>query len=293
MSAPAPCRPARRDASSPAPAGEAEPAPQRDEACRAAPGRGVQMHVDTPDASAMISAMACYGGIDLGGTKIQAVDRRRAAPGARLGASADADERRTGRRGRRDGGRAARRRERRGGRSGDARGGRRRLARHDRGRHRDERAQPARLGRQLPAGPDARTGARLSGEARQRRAGGHRRRVQARRGQAVRVAARRVLGYRRRRRPGRRRAPMDRAWRGRRDRPHRRRARRRAVHVWAPRLHGGLCRALGDGSARRQADREGQGDRPVQADEGAQALAPDEWHLGARARSRATSSPST
>ena len=36
----------------------------------------------------------------------------------------------------------------------------------------------------------------------------------------------------------------------RRDRPHRRRARRRALHVRAARLHGGLRRARGDGSAR-------------------------------------------
>ena len=63
-----------------------------------------------------------------------------------------------------------------------------------------QRAQPARLGGQLPAGGRAAARARRAGGDRQRRQRRHRRGVRARRGARVRVAARRLLGHRRRRR---------------------------------------------------------------------------------------------
>ncbi len=61
----------------------------------------------------------------------------------------------------------------------------------------------------------------------------------------------------------------------------------RALHLRAARLHGGVCGAGGDGSARRKRMVEkGHAHGPVQADAGARAHAPDEWHLGAGARAR-------
>ena len=59
--------------------------------------------------------------------------------------------------------------------------------------------------------------------------------------------------------------PWMRPRRRRRDRAHGRQDRRRALHLWAARLHGGLRRARGDGAARAQARREGREHRPVQA----------------------------
>ena len=88
------------------------------------------------------------------------------------------------------------------------------------------------------------------GGARQRRAGRHRRRVPARRGPALQLAARRLLGNRRGRRAHPRRRGVDGTRRRRRDRPHGRRAERRALHVRQAGLHGGLRRARRDGRAR-------------------------------------------
>ncbi len=152
-----------------------------------------------------------------------------------------------------------------------------------------QRPQPARLGRHVPARGGARESARLGGIAtgRQRRAGRHRRRVQAGRRATLRLAARCLLGDRCWWRTDSRRQAVGRARGGRGDRAHGGRDRRRALHVWAARLHGGLRGARGDGSARARAPRRrGRQDRPVQADEGARAHAPDERYLGAGARAR-------
>ncbi len=118
-------------------------------------------------------------------------------------------------------------------------------------------------------GGDAGQGARDRGVRRQRRPGRDAGRVQARRRQAVQVAARRLLGNRRRRRHRPRRQALARPWRGRGDRPHGDRERRPQVPVRPPRLHGGLCRAGVDGGPRAARAGEGTQDRPLQADEGA------------------------
>ena len=91
--------------------------------------------------------MATYGGIDLGGTKIQTVivdEDHKVLGSARRPTPTTGGP--GGRRGG-DGGGAARRRQGRRARARGARGRRGRLAGHDRGRQRDERPQPARLGR--------------------------------------------------------------------------------------------------------------------------------------------------
>ena len=68
------------------------------------------------------------------------------------------------------------------------------------------------------------------------------------------------------------------------------RDRRRALHLRAPRVRGGVRRPLGDGDTRAQAARAGQADRSVQADEGARAHPSDKRHLGAGPSSTRTSS---
>ena len=88
-------------------------------------------------------------------------------------------------------------------------------------------------------GPTLAERARDAGVRRQRRPGRDRRRVRARRRPAVQVAARRVLGDRRRRRPDPRRQAVARPRRRRRDRPHGRQAR-----------NGARARAAGAGAWR-------------------------------------------
>ena len=188
--------------------------------------------------------MARYGGIDLGGTKIQAVvvdeahevlgasraarPRRRAARPTSTLAMVGAHARR---------GRAGRRRARRAGR------GRRRLAR----RAVDDEAGTVTSARNLPdwegtypLAEKLEARARRADRALQRRQRRHRGRVRARRGEAVPLAARRVLGHGRRRRHRPRRRAVGGPRRRRRDRPHggqeRRRARARAAGsaAWRP-----------------------------------------------------------
>ena len=111
----------------------------------------------------------------------------------------------------------------------------------------DERTGAVANARNLPGwdgafalGTTLSDGARDAGLRRQRRPGRDQRRVQARRGQAVQVAARRLLGHRRRRRADPRRQAVARARRRRRDRPHGRQARRAraaragAAAAWRP-----------------------------------------------------------
>ena len=135
-------------------------------------------------------------------------------------------------------------------------------------------------------GADPGAGARHDGPGRQRRAGGDRRRVPPRRRQAVPLGARRLLGNRRRRRHRARRQAVARARRGRGDRSRRGAHRRAPLPVRPARVHGGLCRPRGDGGPRAQARRGRREDRPVQADGEARAHAADQRHLAARARAR-------
>ena len=111
-------------------------------------------------------------------------------------------------------------------------------------------------------------------------------RVPAGRGQAVQVGPRRLLGHRRRRRPRPERQGLDRPPRGRRDRPHGDQARRRPLPVRPPGLHGGLLRPARDGA---------RGPPPAQGRPQDQALrhharprphAAHERRLGARPRPR-------
>ena len=74
-------------------------------------------------------------------------------------------------------------------------------------------------------------------------------------GRLYELAAGRLLGNGRGRRADPRRQALDRARRRRGDRPHGRGDRRRALHLRAARLHGGLRRPRRDGSARAQAAR--------------------------------------
>ena len=105
-------------------------------------------------------------------------------------------------------------------------------------------------------------------------------------GQPYSLAARSLLGHGRRRRAGPRRQAVGRARRRRRDRPRRRRDRRRAMHVradaaaWRPTP---AARRWKRTRAKLRREK-GTQDRPVQADEGARTHAPDERHLGACAR---------
>ena len=211
--------------------------------------------------------MPLYGGIDLGGTKIQTVivdDDHKVLGSARhptptSGGPQDVAAEMVAR--------PARRGQGCGDRAGAAGWDRGRLAGDDRGRKRHQRAQPARLGRHVPAGGHAEGRARAGGRGRQRRAGRHRRGAEARRGPAVQLAAGRVLGNGGWRWADPRRQALDRTWGCRRDRAYGCGDRRRALHVRASGLHGGLCRARGDGNTRAQAARgEGTQDRPVQAD---------------------------
>ena len=135
--------------------------------------------------------MARYGGIDLGGTKIQAVvvdDDHEVLGSARhptptTGGPADVTLAmvESMREALTEGGR----------RGARARRVRRRLARRRRrgGRHRHERPQPARLGGHVPAGREARRRVRRAGRAVQRRQRRHPGGVRARRRQAVQVAS--------------------------------------------------------------------------------------------------------
>ena len=159
-----------------------------------------------------------------GGHQDRGDRRRRPPPSGRLLAPADPDQRDAGRcragDGRGDDGGGQRRRH----RSLAAVRRRGRIAGHGRRRHRNgvERAQPARLGWQLRARPDALGRARDAGPRRQRRPGCDRCRVSARCRPPVQVRDRGLLGDRRRRwnHPGRR-AVAGTRWR-RRDRPRRR-----------------------------------------------------------------------
>ncbi len=217
--------------------------------------------------SAMIRPMALYGGIDLGGTKIQAAildddhevlgASRRPTPTtggpadvaaeivrALREAGADCEDRAVG---------AGRRR--------------RRLARHDQRRQRCRRTQPSRAGK-APIRSRARS--RTPSAARCASATTFRLRPMPSSGSArarVRLAARRLLGHGCGRRADPRLDGLDRPGRGRRDRTHGRQGRRRALHVWAIRVRRGVRRPRGDGGARAQAARgEGTQDRPLQAD---------------------------
>src|SRR5207302_666286 len=58
------------------------------------------------------------------------------------------------------------------------------------------------------------------------------------------------------------------------------------LHVRSARLHGGLCRAGGDGTACAEAHAERPQDGPLQADGGAPADPPDERCVGTSARPR-------
>ena len=72
------------------------------------------------------------------------------------------------------------------------------------------------------------------------------------------LAARRLLGHRRRRRADPRRQALARPGRRRRDRAHGGGDRRRALHLRAARLHGGLRRARGDGEHARKLHEKGR-----------------------------------
>ena len=91
---------------------------------------------------------------------------------------------------------------------------------------------------------------RRAGADRQRRRRRHRGRVPPRRRQGVPVGARRLLGHRRRRRPGPERPALVGTRRGGRDRPRGRAAGRPALPVRAARLHGGVRGPRCDGGAR-------------------------------------------
>ena len=153
------------------------------------------------------------GGIDLGGTKIQAIvvdsgndvlgEARRPTPQE----GGPARRRRGDGRVHAGGGRRGGVRERR------AERGRGRLSRRDRveERHRLQRQEPARLVRELPARAAADRGAGNAGRGRQRRQRRHARRGRARRRPPPRLDARRLLGHRRRRRARPRRRGLARA----------------------------------------------------------------------------------
>ena len=152
--------------------------------------------------------------------------------------------------------------------------------------HGHERAQPPRLGGHLPARGEARGRARRARRALQRRQRRHPGRVRARRRQAVPLAPRRVLGHRRRRRDRARRRAVGGPRRRRRDRPHRRQERRAQVPVRPDRLHGGLRGPRRDGDAGAREGRRGREDGALRDHGGAGQAAALQRHLGARARAR-------
>ena len=135
-------------------------------------------------------------------------------------------------------------------------GHRPRLAGRDRrgGRHRRQREEPARLDGGARAGGGAARrsalGLDVAGPDRQRRRRRHQRRVRARRRQAARLAARRLLGDRRRRRADPRRPPVERPRQRRGDRPHGRRPGRPQVPV---RPHGCMEAYAGRGAMEARA----------------------------------------
>ena len=146
----------------------------------------------------------------------------------------------------------------------------------------------------LRAGPRAGTSARVPGEARQRRAGGDLGGVPARSRTPVPIAAGGLLGDRCGRRRDPRRAAVGRAGSGRRGRPRGRRDGRRQMHLRAPRLHGGLLRPGGDGRPRRAPPpRQGSPDGPLQDHAGARPHPPHQQRVGGGRSSTATSSPTT
>ena len=160
----------------------------------------------------------------------------------------------------------------------------------------DEDAGPSPARATCPAGRAPSRSARTLGgrdrrarAARQRRAGGDRRGVPARRRPRVRLGARRLLGHRRRRRPGARRQAVARARVGGRDRARRRAPRRRALPLRTPRLHGGLRGARRDGGPRARAARRRRAHDAVRDHGEARPRPADQRRLGpraARARTR-------
>ena len=200
------------------------------------------------------------GGIDLGGTKIQAVvvddgtrcsARRATRPRPTGGPAAVAAAMAATLRGGGRGGRASRpTRCRR----------RRRLARRRRRRARAPSSQARNLPGwegAFPLGATRSPRPRHAGRARQRRPGRHRRRVPARRRPAVPARCSACSGAPASAAASCSTAALDRPRRGGRDRPRRRAHRRRALRLRAPRLHGGLRRPRVDGApgARRRTTR--------------------------------------
>ena len=230
------------------------------------------------------------GGLDLGGTKIQAVlldgapQRRRRHP-----ATHSTGGRASGRGG------GARRRAVRGvlgGRRRDTRSHRRRrrLAGRDRcaARRGDRGPQPSRRGRadphdRRPARADRH--ARVRGERRDRRRLG---RARARRGAAVEVAARRLVGHRRGRRDRPRRQALGGPRRRGGARPRGREDRRRALHLRAARMPRGLRGPRVDGDPRPPAAPARPQDGSLQDHGEARAHPAPVGRVGARSRSRAT-----
>ena len=234
------------------------------------------------------------GGIDLGGTKIQAaiVD----AAGRSSGEPAGRPRPRAGRGRRRgDGGGPAR-----GGGSAGTRAAR--LDGVGVGSPGDvdaqtgtvsERPQPPRLDGALPARATRSRGARRAGQDRQRRRGrdrgGVRRSAPASRTRRCSASS----GARASAAACPRRQALARPRRGRRDRPHGRQARRRHVPVRAPAAawRPTPAAAAMEAEARREHE-EGAQDRPLRDHGGARPRPAHERRLGARARATATRSPS-
>ena len=238
--------------------------------------------------------MALRGGIDLGGTKIQAVvvDAEHDVLGSRgptptSGGPQDVADG--------DGRRAARGGRRRGRRAGELAGvgvgspG----AVDDAAGTVTQRAQPARTGR-APSRCAARSrGARRARRARQRRAGGDRRRVPARRRASPTSRCSASSGA-----PASAAGSCSTASRG----PAAARPARSAT--WSSSSGGARCPCgrrgcmeayagpRRDGARARRRDEQGRADRPVQDHGGARPHAADERHLGAGARRTATSWPS-
>ena len=161
-----------------------------------------------------------------------------------------------------------------------------RIAGDDRRGQRDQRSQPPRLGGHIPAGADARTSPRLQGQGGQRRSGRDRRRVQAGAGRLYSS----LLGVFWGTGVGGGLILDGKPWTG--------RGAAGEIGHMVVEIDGARCTCGRRGCMEayagraameehvRQAGGEGQEDRPVQADEGARAHAPDERHLGAGARAR-------
>ena len=226
------------------------------------------------------------GGIDVGGTKMQAAVVERPRQGAGRGAPADSRHR-AGRRG----DRRARRR--------DARRARRRRGSRpsalqgvgvgwpgpvERGGRHGRAAPCTSWGWRWFPLTDA-LGAALGVPALrgQRRAGRDRRGVRARRGQGVPLDPRSVLGHRRGRRHRAGRQAVDRARLRRGDRPRGGARGRAPVSLRAPRVHGGLRGPRRDGGARAARGRARQAHDAVRHHGGEGTRPAHERHLGAGA----------